>query len=255
MTIRRVHATEADDGAALELNAIKVDILELRTKLLALGTQLDADVLTDNDYNSTIAADLTAVTAAELIRGQSARGTELGGALDLDSKRVYTARTDGAVVTEHNTNRADAEVVRAAFENLLEKLDLDGTVTDVNYESLWSVVALTATTVVQGEQLAGEPAQLNSAGVRVHSSDADDGLMTEVELLAADVALLRTNFIGCLAKLDDDAGVPDNTYEATQTPAALTSYGTRRASAATVAGIPGSTGPVVTPVPAGDPAL
>lgn len=255
MPLRRVHATEGDDGAALELNAVKADVLELRTRLLAIGTKLDADVLTDNDYNATIAADLTAVTSATLVRGNQANGTEVGDSLDLDGARVYTARTDGALVREHNTNHADAEVVRAAFENLLEKLDLDGTVTDVNYETLWLVVALSATTLASGEQLAGEPAQLNAAGARVHSSDADDGLMIEIENLAADVTSLRTNIIGMLAKLDDDGGVPETDYEALQTPAAQTSFGTRRASAATVAGIPGSTGPVVTTNPAGDPAF
>ncbi len=172
----------------------------------------------------------------------------MGGSLDLDGKRVYTARTDDAVITEFNANKADVEVVRAAFENLLEKLDLDGTVNDTNYEALWIVAALTSHDVVRGEQLAGEPAQLNSSSQRVHSSSSDDGLLIEIEALAADVTSLRTNLIGCLAKLDDDTGVPDDTYEATQTPAVQTSYGTRRASAATVAGIPGSTGPVVATV-------
>lgn len=255
MTIRRVHATDGDDGAALELNAIKADILELRTQLIATGAQLDTDVLSDNDYESTITSDLGSVTSAELIRGHLARGTEVGGSLDLDDKRVYTVRTDGAVVVEHNANRADVEVVRAAFENLLEKLDLDGTVDDDTYETDNGVTALTATTVVQGEQLAGEPAQLNASGVRIHSSVADDALMQEIENLAADVTAIRAGLITCLQQLDDDAGVPDDTYEASNTPAAQTSYGMRRASAATVAGIPGSTGPVVTPVPAGDPAV
>lgn len=254
--LRRAHATEGDDALAIELNALLVDHADIRTQLLAAGTQLDADAgVTDTDYNANIAAALAANAQLTLVRGNLANGTELGDAVDLDGDRVYTARTDGALIREFNAAQAQVESIRAAFVVMLAQLDLDATVTDTDYEANNTVASLTSNQTVAGEQLAGEPAQLNAAGVRVHSSDADDGLLTEVEALVVDVALIRTNLIAALVQLDADGGVTDTDYEANNTPAAVTSFGTARTSAATLNAIPGATGPVVTPVPAGDPAL
>lgn len=257
MPTRRIHATEGDDGLALELNALRVDVADLRAKLLTTGTQLDADTgVTDTDYNAVLAAALTAVTSAELARPPSTNGTEVGGNLDLDGKRVYHEHHDGAVMTEQRAHRADLEVARAALATLTAKLDADVLVNDTNYAALHDVAAATlaAVDVVSGEQLAGEPAQLNSAGARVHSSDGDDSMITEVENLTADFALVSAGILGVLTKLDADTGVTDTDYVANNAPAAQTSFGTRRASAGRVVGLPGGTGPTVVPkAPTGSP--
>src|SRR5688572_18750202 len=47
-------------------------------------------------------------------------------------------------------------------------------------------------------------------------------LVSRGAALLVDVANTRSQLIVLLAKLDDDAGVTDTTYEATHTPAALT---------------------------------
>ena len=245
MPIRRVYATEADDAIATELNAIKVDTAALRTKLLAIAAALDADVLTKNDYVTITTAALTSVTTAELIRASSARGTELGGATDLDGKKVYSSRADGAEIAQHNASRTDLAGLNAGLTALLGNLDADGTVDTDTYEDDHAQTMTSNPVVKVSEAPAGEPAQLNAAGSRMHASDADDGLGVEVESLGVNATSIRSGIIGTLQTLDDDAGVPLDTYEALYTPDAMTGFGVRRASGATVAGIVGSLGPVV----------
>ncbi len=245
MPTRRVHATEADDAIATELNAFKVDTAALRATLLALAAALDADVLAKSDYVTITTAALTSVTTTALIRASSARGTELGGATDLDGKKVYSSRADGAEIAQHNASRTDVTGLAAGLAALLGNLDADGTVDTDTYAATYAVTMTALAVVWFPEPPAGEPDQLNSAGARLHSSDADNGLGLEVEALGVNATSIRTSIVGTLQTLDDDAGVPLDTYEALYTPSAMTGYGVRRASGGAVAGIVGGLGPVV----------
>ena len=59
------------------------------------------------------------------------------------------------------------------------------------------------------------------ANVAPGGSAGSPDLATAIRDIADDLAELRTQFILILAKLDDDATVTDNNYEALGTPAAL----------------------------------
>ena len=87
----------------------------------------------------------------------------------------------GAVVTLLGT-------IRTKFVALTAKLDGDGGVTDTDYAATWDFAALDANQVSQGG--VNQPA------------------------LYTRLALISTNWIGLLAKLDDDGGVTDTNYEA-----------------------------------------
>jgi hypothetical protein len=60
-------------------------------------------------------------------------------------------------------------------------------------------------------------------GTAFKSCGSSENLREQFNALRADVTAIRTAMIGALAKLDDDGGVTDTNYEATWTPAALTS--------------------------------
>lgn len=105
-----------DDTARLHL------IYQFTNMLETLTEQLDTDGLTDSDYEA------LCYTALILHRVEDTKGNILGNGT------AYYFRPGGidkGQLIEWFYNAVNA------IETLTEKLDLDGTVTDANYEALW----------------------------------------------------------------------------------------------------------------------
>lgn len=112
-----------DDRALNEIIFQLFDMLETLTE------QLDTDVLTDDDYEALcFTALLTWIV-------ENCKGTQIGNGT------VYYFRPGGMFNQDQLVDLLYQ--VANVLETLTEKLDLDGTVTDTDYESLWFTATVT----------------------------------------------------------------------------------------------------------------
>ena len=112
-------------------------IYDITNSIETLTEQLDTDVLTDSNYESLCFTALMTQKVANM------KGTQIGNGTSWYWK-PYGAWDDKEIV-EFLYNAYNV------IETLTEKLDLDGTVTDTNYEALW----FTATCTLKVENAAG----------------------------------------------------------------------------------------------------
>jgi hypothetical protein len=104
-------------------------LYQILNSLETLTEQLDTDVLTDSNYEA------LCYTAKILYLVTDRAGNTLGNGT------AYTFKP-GGVTPQKELTELLYQIVDA-WETLCEKLDLDGTVTDTTYESLWFTATFT----------------------------------------------------------------------------------------------------------------